>query len=435
MIKTRQKLGKYRIERRLGHGGFATVYQALDTIEGVRVALKVPHADVMREEELEDFKREVRLAAKLDHPNILPLKNATFIDGHFVITFALGEKTLAERLQKRVSVRTALDYAEQMLEGVAYAHRHRIIHCDVKPENLILFPGNRLRLTDFGISKLAMRTVRASGSGTVGYVAPEQAMGKPSFKSDVFSIGLVLYRMLAGHLPEWPYEWPPMGHQRLLSRTHPDLVDFLRKALEVDPRKRYADADQMLAALRRIKRRVLRQAGNSTGTKRQRDTTKNRDWKTVRRRQFQKQYGKLLHTHHHCKHCDGPVSEAMQACPWCGKPRRKHHGGTRFPAQCPRCERGLKLDWIYCPWCFGAGFEPMSNRHFSDVRYDARCANPRCTRKDLMPFMRYCPWCRTKVRRKWKIPGTSEKCQSCGWGVLSAFWRYCPWCAKTQAER
>jgi serine/threonine protein kinase len=93
-----------------------------------------------------------------------------------------------------------------MTSAIAYAHAHnRVIHCDVKPDNFILFPDNVLKLADFGIAKVAYQTLRASGSGTVGYVAPEQAMGKPSFRSDVFSLGLILYRMFSGVLPEWPY--------------------------------------------------------------------------------------------------------------------------------------------------------------------------------------------------------------------------------------
>jgi len=198
VLRAKQKLGKYRIERRLAEGGFANVFQAYDTIEGVRVALKVPHPELLTRGVLEDFRNEVRLMAQLDHPHVLPLKDASFIGPHFVVAFPLGERTLADRIQNRVSLPAALDYAGQMLSAVAYAHSRRVMHCDIKPENFLLFPGNRLRLSDFGIAKVARRTIQASGSGTVGYVAPEQAMGKPSFRSDVFSLGLILYRMLSG---------------------------------------------------------------------------------------------------------------------------------------------------------------------------------------------------------------------------------------------
>ena len=256
-LRTRQKLGKYRIERRLGEGGFAIVYQAMDLIEGIRVALKIPHAKMVNEAVLKDFRNEARVAARLDHSNILPLKNASFIDGHFVIVSPLGEKTLADRLTSRMSFETVLAYAEQMIEAVAYAHRQRIIHCDLKPENFILFSGNRLRLADFGIAKVAQKTVKASGSGTVGYMAPEQAMGKPTLRSDVFSLGVVLYRMFTGQLPEYPYKWPPAGYHRLRGRVHPELIAFLKRAIEVMPRKRFRDADQMLAAFRRMKPQAL----------------------------------------------------------------------------------------------------------------------------------------------------------------------------------
>ncbi len=150
------------------------VYQARDTIEGVRVALKIPFPHLVTPETLEDFRHEVRVAARLEHPNILPLKNAEFINGHFVITTALGQSTLDERLQKRMSLDTALGFAEQMLEAVAYAHEHRIIHCDVKPDNFLVFPDNRLRLTDFGIARIAHKTIDASGAGTMGYIAPSR---------------------------------------------------------------------------------------------------------------------------------------------------------------------------------------------------------------------------------------------------------------------
>ena len=441
MLRTRQLLGKYRIERRLAEGGFAVVYRALDTIEGVRVALKVPHAGLITEETLDEFRSEVRLTAKLDHPNILPLKNASFIDGHFVIATPLGERTLGDRLTSRMSLRTALDFAEQILEALEYAHHHRIIHCDVKPENFILFAGGRLRLTDFGISKVAMRTIRASGSGTVGYIAPEQAMGKPSFRSDVFSAGLVLFRMFTGRLPEWPYDWPPLGLALARRRLPPELIEFLRRALMIDPKCRYRDARQMLAMFRRVRPKVLREApGNGrqskrATTKKKKKGTTRRDWREVRQRQFLQVFGKALETRFGCSRCGGPVSEAMQCCPWCGKNRKIHTEPTRFPAQCPRCLRGMKLDWKYCAWCYGPGFEVQTRRQYTDVRYKGRCAHPSCQRKVLMPFMRYCPWCHRKVKRKWKIPHGGESCSSCGWGVLRKFWDYCPWCGKSAAKR
>lgn len=436
MLRTRQKLGKYRLERKLGEGGFAVVWQAHDMVEGIRVALKIPHPHLVSESTLEDFRREVRLAARLDHPNILPLKNASFIDDHFVIAFVLGERTLEERLRTRLSLKAALDYLEQLLEAVSFAHEQHIIHCDIKPDNLLIFPGDRLRLTDFGIAKVAQQTVRGSGSGTMGYIAPEQAMGRPSFRSDVFSIGLVMFRTLAGRLPEWPFDWPPPGYDRLQHKLHPDMINLLRKSLEVDAGKRFRDAGAMLAQFRRLKPRTLRYTTRQAATTRRNSSgdSGKPDWQTVRRQQFLRQYGKLLETSYRCNGCDGPVSEMMRACPWCGKERRSHRDASKFSARCTRCRRGMKLDWKFCPWCFGPGFQPHTNRALSDKRYSARCGNPECTRKDLMPWMRYCPWCRRKVVKKWRIAGQKEKCPSCQWGVLGVYWSYCPWCSKSLAR-
>jgi eukaryotic-like serine/threonine-protein kinase len=257
ILRARQRLGKYRIEKRLGQGGFAHVYAAMDTIEGVRVALKMPHNRVVTPGMLECFQREARLVARLDHPHILPLKDASFIDGRFVITSRLGERTLNDRLRKRMSFETALELAMQMVSAVAYAHNLKIIHCDLKPANMILLPDGRLQLADFGIAKVAQHTVNGSGSGTVGYMAPEQAMGRPSTKSDVFSLGLIIYRLLTGQLPTWPFEWPMKGYATLRRRAHPDLLLVIRKAIEVRPNKRYHDAAEMYAALLRVRRRAL----------------------------------------------------------------------------------------------------------------------------------------------------------------------------------
>jgi serine/threonine-protein kinase len=120
----------------------------------------------------------------------------------------------------------------------------------------------RLALTDFGIAKVAQRTIAhtmiASGSGTVGYMAPEQAMGRPSAKSDVFAIGVLAYRILTGVLPEWPFGWPPKGRATLRRKAHPDLIDVLRKTMEPRPSNRYPDANALLRAYLPAKRKTLR---------------------------------------------------------------------------------------------------------------------------------------------------------------------------------
>ena len=432
MLRTRQRFGKYIIQCRLAEGGFAAVYRAMDTIEGVRVALKVPHPHLMTDSMLTTFKHEARLAAKLDHPNILQLKNADFIDGKFVLVTPLSETSLESRLQKRLATRTALDYSLQLLEAVSYAHEHKVVHCDIKPDNLLLFPENQLQLADFGIARVAHRTLQCSGSGTLGYVAPEQAMGKPSFRSDVFSMGIVIYRMLTGVLPEWPYQWPLQGFSRLKDRVTEPMVTLLRRATSADCSDRYANAGQMLTAFRRIKKPLVSEMGKSSksskSTKRSGGSDGGHRWQLLRRQEFQKEYGKILETRCSCSKCAGPVSEAMLACPWCGTDRKVLPDVTRFPICCPRCNRGLKADWPYCPWCYGTGFELETKRTYTDRRYTARCTNKKCTRKSLMPFMRYCCWCRHRVKRKWKIENSPHTCHGCGWGIVSEYWSFCPWC-------
>ncbi|WP_237227172.1 serine/threonine protein kinase [Rubinisphaera sp. JC750] len=258
MFKTRQLLGKYRIERKLADGGFASVFQAFDTIEGIHVALKVPHAGHVTDKTLSDFRREVRLLSRLEHPNILSLKDASFIDGHFVIVYPLGERTLSDRLRSRMSIANILDLTDQMLDAAAYAHSEKIIHCDIKPENMLLFPGHTLKLTDFGIAKIAQKTVRGAGTGTIGYMAPEQAMGKPSFRSDVFSLGLIVYRMISGVWPEYPYDWPGPGISRVRKRVTPEFVDFLKRSTDPRPRARYRDAIHMQNVFRRVRGGVFK---------------------------------------------------------------------------------------------------------------------------------------------------------------------------------
>lgn len=250
-LRARSRLGKYRILAHIAEGGFADVYSAMDTVEGVKVALKIPPGHPTASE-LESFRKEVRLTAKLEHPNILSIKNADVIDGRLVVAYPLGDQSLADRLTRRIGHVRKLSYGEQLLEALAYAHQRRIVHCDVKPDNIILFGPERIRLGDFGLARISFKTVVASGSGTLGFMAPEQAMGRPSVRSDVFSAGLVLYRLFGGKVPEWPFRWPLPGHEKLERNLTPGMVRLIRKALQVDARRRFADAGEMLTRYKRI---------------------------------------------------------------------------------------------------------------------------------------------------------------------------------------
>ncbi len=421
MLRARQKIGKYRILGRIASGPLADVYRAFDPIHKTRVALKIPKSGIHTG--AEEFLHEVQVASRLKHPNILSVINASYIDDHFVIAMELGEESLADRIERRISSARALDLAGQALASLAYAHENKIIHCDIKPENFILFPGNQLKLADFGFAKISLRTLKASGSGTIDYIAPEQAMGRPKFQSDVFSIGLVLYRLFSGKLPEWPFEWPMSGHDKLVARMRPELVVMLQKAIQLDPAKRYRNAIQMLADFERLQSKARRQKKPRAKTV----TRNGSGWRQVQWREFQSQYREVLDTSHHCRNCEGPVAESMQACPWCGFENPARGSESTMPSSCPRCERGVKNDWGYCAWCYGPGFVEESTRHYPDKRYSARCSNTSC-RSPLMPFMRYCPWCRTKVRRAWKLPGSKHSCKACKWGIAKEFWNYCAWC-------
>jgi serine/threonine protein kinase len=421
VLKARQKIGKYRILGRIASGPLADVYRAYDSIQKINVALKIPKTN--NGSGHDEFLHEVQVATKLRHPNILSVLNASYIDDHFVIAMELGKESLADRIERRTSTALALDLAGQAIAALAHAHEHKIIHCDIKPENYILFPGNQLKLADFGFAKLNLRTLKASGSGTIDYIAPEQAMGRPKFQSDVFSLGLVLYRLLSGKLPEWPFNWPMVGNDRLNSRVRPEFAALLKKAIQLDPAKRHATAVQMGAEFERIRKHARKQK-RSKGKSVPRSGT---SWQRLQWREFQRQYRAILDTRHECRICEGPVAETMQACPWCGIDNPTRGVESPMPSSCPRCERGVKNDWDYCAWCYGPGFVEESTRVYPDKRYEGRCSNARC-RGDLMPFMRYCPWCRSKVRKPWKIAGHKHSCRSCKWGIAKEFWKFCAWC-------
>jgi len=415
-----RRLGKYRLEARVGTGGSCEVWRAKDTVEDIKVALKIPLGSAGGQRDNEQLFREVRLVAKLRHPHIMPIKNADIIDGYAVLATELSVGTLEER-SRPMSVKRILWIMLQVLDGLAYAHRHRVVHCDVTPNNIFLFPNGRAALGDFGISlRIKGRMATVDDFGTPGYVAPEQAYGKPTYQSDCFAVGLILYEYLTGFLPRWPFRWPPRGHRRLRDRTNLALQAFLKRALELDPERRFTQAEEMrMALMDAIPKRLLLSVG-SKGHERRRF-----DWRKVRRSTFVKRYHKVLPATFGCVDCGEPLIESMAICPWCGSERNRFDANTPFSHVCPDCHKGVLPEWRFCPWCYGPGFDSPSVTATRGVRYQGHCTH--CNGK-LMRFMRYCPWCHRKVRKPWRVRPFGEVCGSCGWSVDSEFWTYCPWC-------
>jgi serine/threonine protein kinase len=201
--------GRYRLEAKLGSGGMSTVYLARDTTLDRPVAVKVMHREMSeQEDQLQRFRQEARAVAKLSHPNVVAVIDAGEDGGYPYIVF---EYVKGETLKQRIGRVGALDtqdaiaYAIEVARGLSVAHARNMVHRDIKPQNVLIDEEGRAKLTDFGISRqLEQDGVTATGRvlGTTDYVAPEQAMGHGvDPRSDVYSLGVVLYEMLVGQVP------------------------------------------------------------------------------------------------------------------------------------------------------------------------------------------------------------------------------------------
>ena len=259
--------GRYRILRKLGAGGMANVYLAEDEDLGRRVAIKILN-DRYANDELfvERFRREAKSAAGLSHPNIVSIYDRGEAEGTYYIAMEVIEgRSLKELILTRgpLPIGQAITYTLEMLEALRFAHRHGIIHRDVKPHNILI--GERLKVTDFGIARAGASQMTEAGSimGTAQYLSPEQARGAPvTASSDLYSIGIVLYEMLTGkvpfngdsaieiamkHLNELPK--PP-------SKTRPEIPEELDqvvlRALSKAPEDRYQTAEEFAEDLHRV---------------------------------------------------------------------------------------------------------------------------------------------------------------------------------------
>jgi beta-lactam-binding protein with PASTA domain/predicted Ser/Thr protein kinase len=263
--------GRYRIVRRLGAGGMANVYLAEDQELGRSVAIKILNERHANDEQfVERFRREAKNAAALSHPNIVSIYDRGEAEGTYYIAMEhLDGRNLKELIVARgpAPVRIAIDYTKQILGALRFAHRHGIVHRDIKPHNVLVDRDGRLKVTDFGIARAGASQMTEAGSivGTAQYLSPEQARGGPvDQRSDLYSVGVVLYELLTGTVPftgDSPVEIA-MKHLSAKpeppSTKRPDLPrDFdliVIRAIAKDPDDRYQDAEEMQADLERVER-------------------------------------------------------------------------------------------------------------------------------------------------------------------------------------
>jgi serine/threonine-protein kinase len=207
VLKRGSRLGKYRMERRIGRGAFASVWKARDLVENRDVALKLVGPQEVEEYGRKALEHEARIGIRISHPNIVGFRNADWIEGWFVLATDLAERNLANYAGARRSGAVALGIIRDVARGLAHAHSKGVLHRDVKPENILIFRDRHAALCDFGVSRFAKgATATYTEAGTLGYIAPEQAYGRPRFASDVFSLGLIAYETLTGVLPTWPFD-------------------------------------------------------------------------------------------------------------------------------------------------------------------------------------------------------------------------------------
>jgi serine/threonine-protein kinase len=275
--------GRYRLESKLGSGGMSTVYLARDETLERWVAAKVLHREISDQpDQIERFRREARAVAQVAHPNVVAVIDAGEDLGRPYIVFEYVEgETLKHRIDSagRLPLDEAAAYGIEVGRGLAAAHARRLVHRDVKPQNVLIDAEGRAKVTDFGIAReLEQDGLTKTGRvlGTTDYVSPEQAMGQAvDARSDIYSLGVLLYEMLTGDVP-FKAETVVGVAMKHVNEQIPDvqrkrrgvssaLAAVIERATQKEPRKRYPDMNAMLADLEAALEVEVARAGHSTG--------------------------------------------------------------------------------------------------------------------------------------------------------------------------
>jgi serine/threonine-protein kinase len=262
---------RYQLLERIGTGGMADVFRARDLMLERTVAIKLLHETYSDDKSFQDrFRQEARAAANLSHPNNVTVHDFGFDNGQlFIVMEHIPGRDLKTILRQRgrYSVEEAIPLMVQACAGIGYAHRAGIVHCDVKPHNMIVTPDGRLKVTDFGIAR-ALSTIMPDERadvvwGSPQYFSPEQAVGEaPSPASDVYSLGVVIYEALTGALPftaptseelaRLHLEQHPIPPSEYIPDIPPALEQIILKILAKEPAARYRTADQLGRVLLRF---------------------------------------------------------------------------------------------------------------------------------------------------------------------------------------
>ncbi len=256
---------RYRLDRKIGSGGMADVWLADDTELDRKVAIKILHDRFAQDSEfVQRFQREAQAAAGLQHPNVVGIFDRGSFDGtYFIAMEYVDGPSLKDLVKGGMAPKDAIDFTRQILNAARFAHRKGIVHRDLKPQNVLIDDEGRARVADFGIARAGENSdITATGSvmGTAQYISPEQAQGKPTTpRSDIYSIGVVLYEMLTGRVP---FEGEsavavalkqvseaPRRPSAINPNVPPALDAVVMRALAKDPDARFKDADAFLKAL------------------------------------------------------------------------------------------------------------------------------------------------------------------------------------------